>query len=124
MARAAKSCCAWQAQLLLCMPAAPDWLSGRRADLSRPFLLHHRPLLSVLPCTGVAVISTSLPSKFQAPEYRFVRAVVFTLLGAWGVVPVTHLLITHGHVWAIRIAFQLDMLMGLIYLVSAVSCCA
>lgn len=66
----------------------------------------------------MAVISTSLPQKFQAPEYRFIRAVVFVSLGMWGVVPVTHLLVTHGHVWAIRTAFQLDMLMGLIYLVS------
>jgi hypothetical protein len=72
------------------------------------------------------VISTSLPQKFQAREYRFIRAVVFTMLGMWGVVPVTHLLLTHGHVWAIRSAFQLDMLMGLIYLVSprAVCLCA
>jgi predicted membrane channel-forming protein YqfA (hemolysin III family) len=66
----------------------------------------------------VAVVSVSLPDKFQTREYRFVRAVVFTMLGMWGVVPVTHLLLTHGHVWAIRTAFRLDMLMGLIYLVS------
>jgi hypothetical protein len=46
------------------------------------------------------------------------RAIIFTTLGGWGVVPVTHLLFSHGHVWAIRTAFQLDMVMGLIYVVS------
>ena len=64
------------------------------------------------------MISISLPTMFQARQYRAMRAVVFTLLGAWGVVPVTHLLLTHGHVWAIRTAFRLDIMMGLIYLVS------
>lgn len=62
----------------------------------------------------------SLPTMFQAREYRFLRAGLFTMLGAWGLVPVTHLLVAHGHVWAIRTAFQLDLLMGGIYLVS---CC-
>ena len=67
---------------------------------------------------GVAVVGLSLPTMFQAREYRFLRASVFVLLGSWGVVPVTHLLLSHGHVWAIRRAFQLDMLMGIIYVVS------
>eukprot|EP00879_Flechtneria_rotunda_P011392 GHRR01011899.1.p1 GENE.GHRR01011899.1~~GHRR01011899.1.p1 ORF type:complete len:423 (+),score=147.84 GHRR01011899.1:118-1386(+) len=69
---------------------------------------------------GAAVVSMSLPTMFQAREYRAIRATVFTLLGAWGVVPVTHLLLSHGHVWAIRRAFQLDLLMGLIYVCGAV----
>jgi len=68
---------------------------------------------------GVVVVGLSLPTMFQAREYRVLRAVVFVLLGSWGVVPVTHLLLKHGHVWAIRRAFQLDMLMGLIYIVSS-----
>jgi len=66
---------------------------------------------------GIAVVAMSLPTMFQARQYRFLRAAVFTMLGAWGVVPVTHLLVTNGHVWAIRTAFRLDLLMGLIYLV-------
>jgi hypothetical protein len=80
------------------------------------------PVLTCFPAffpAGVVVISTSIPSKFQTREYRFMRAIIFTMLGGWGVVPVAHLLFTHGHVWAIRTAFQLDMLMGLIYLVSS-----
>eukprot|EP00775_Hariotina_reticulata_P005147 gene5147-5387_t len=64
---------------------------------------------------GVVVVGLSLPSMFQAREYRVLRATVFVLLGSWGVVPVTHLLLNHGHVWAIRRAFQLDLLMGFIY---------
>lgn len=87
------------------------------AFLCQPFWRHFYLISTV--SMGVAVISTSLPQKFQAREYRFIRAVVFTMLGMWGVVPVTHLLLTHGHVWAIRSAFQLDMLMGLIYLLGA-----
>jgi hypothetical protein len=71
---------------------------------------------------GVAVVSVSLPDKFQTREYRFIRAIVFTMLGMWGVVPVTHLLLTHGHVWAIWTAFKLDVLMGVIYLVSTAVC--
>lgn len=70
------------------------------------------------------MLTVSLPDKFQTREYRFVRAIVFTMLGMWGVVPVTHLLLTHGHVWAIRTAFRLDMLMGLIYLVSTAVWCS
>lgn len=80
-------------------------------------------MLGVLRCcqclaAGIAVVAMSLPTMFQARQYRFLRAAVFTMLGAWGVVPVTHLLVTNGHVWAIRTAFRLDLLMGLIYLVS------
>jgi hypothetical protein len=59
----------------------------------------------------------SLPTMFQARHYRGLRAAIFTMLGAWGVVPVTQLLLTNGHVWAIRRAFMLDLLMGAIYVV-------
>jgi hypothetical protein len=59
----------------------------------------------------------SLPTVFQAREYRFMRAAVFVTLGAWGVVPVSHLLLHHSDVWAIRTAFRLDLLMGAIYVV-------
>ncbi|KAF8066272.1 ADIPOR3 [Scenedesmus sp. PABB004] len=68
---------------------------------------------------GVVVVALSLPSCFQARHYRAARAGLFTMLGAWGVVPVTHLLLTSGHVWAIRAAFQLDIFMGAIYLAGA-----
>ena len=91
-----------------------SYLVYAAVDVSNQCLCPIRP-----PClpAGVLVIGVSLPDKFQAREYRFIRAIVFTTLGAWGGVPVTHLLLTHGHVWAIRTAFQLDMLMGLIYVV-------
>jgi hypothetical protein len=69
----------------------------------------------------------SLPTMFQARHYRGLRAAIFTMLGAWGVVPVTQLLLTNGHVWAIRRAFMLDLLMGAIYVVrhsaAALACC-
>lgn len=67
---------------------------------------------------GCVVIGMSLPTMFQARHYRGLRAAIFTMLGAWGVVPVTQLLLTNGHVWAIRRAFMLDLLMGAIYVVS------
>jgi hypothetical protein len=66
---------------------------------------------------GCVVIGMSLPTMFQARHYRGLRAAIFTMLGAWGVVPVTQLLLTNGHVWAIRRAFMLDLLMGAIYVV-------
>lgn len=77
------------------------------------------PACRLLPPTppGCVVVGLSLPTRFQARQYRALRAVLFTLLGAWGVVPVTHQLLFHGHVWAIRRAFVLDLGMGLIYLV-------
>eukprot|EP00878_Enallax_costatus_P015225 GHUV01015939.1.p1 GENE.GHUV01015939.1~~GHUV01015939.1.p1 ORF type:complete len:386 (+),score=106.03 GHUV01015939.1:469-1626(+) len=69
---------------------------------------------------GVAVVAMSLPSRFQARQYRAIRAMLFTALGGWGVVPVTQLILSQGHVWAIRRAFQLDLLMGAIYVGGAV----
>jgi predicted membrane channel-forming protein YqfA (hemolysin III family) len=66
---------------------------------------------------GCVVIGMSLPTMFQARHYRGLRAAIFTMLGAWGVVPVTQLLLTNGHVWAIKRAFMLDLLMGAIYVV-------
>lgn len=69
---------------------------------------------------GCVVIGMSLPTMFQARHYRGLRAAIFTMLGAWGVVPVTQLLLTNGHVWAIRRAFMLDLLMGAIYVGGAV----
>jgi len=64
------------------------------------------------------VIAVSIPNTFQSTPYRTLRACVFSALGLWGVVPVAHQLIFYWDVWAIRTAFQLDMLMGVLYLVS------
>lgn len=65
---------------------------------------------------GAGVVAVSLPDRFQAPEYRSLRAVVFSALGMWGVFPVGHQLLLHRGAWAVRTAFGLDALMGAIYL--------
>jgi len=65
---------------------------------------------------GVGVVAVSLPNRFQAPEYRPLRAAVFSALGMWGVVPVGHQLLLHRGAWAVRTAFGLDALMGAVYL--------
>lgn len=68
---------------------------------------------------GAAVIAVSLPNHFQATHYRTLRACVFSALGLWGIVPVAHQLCVYWDVWAIRHAFQLDLLMGVLYLMGA-----
>jgi adiponectin receptor len=77
---------------------------------------HLRPLP---PRAGISVICVALPDRFQTVEYRVLRACVFSALGMWGVVPVAHQLIWYWDVWAIRSAFKLDILMGVLYLVRA-----
>ncbi len=64
------------------------------------------------------MIAVSLPNTFQSTHYRTLRACVFSALGLWGIVPVAHQLICYWDVWAIQMAFKLDLLMGVIYLVS------
>jgi hypothetical protein len=63
-----------------------------------------------------------LPNKFQAREYRTLRALVFVALGAWGIVPVTHMTFLHWNTYAVRKAIVLDLCMGATYLVSDGTC--
>lgn len=75
--------------------------------------------LATTTLAGAGVVAVSLPDKFQATEYRSLRACVFSALGLWGVVPVAHQLARYWHVWAIRHAFKLDLAMGALYLCGA-----
>lgn len=75
------------------------------------------PILLAPCCTGVSVIGVSLPTMFQAREYRVLRALVFVALGLWGIVPVTHMTFLHWNTYAVRKAIVLDLCMGATYLV-------
>jgi adiponectin receptor len=84
------------------------------AFLCEPYLRAFYLLTTV--AFGAGVVAVSLPDRFQVPEYRTLRAVVFSALGMWGVFPVGHQLLLHRGAWAVRTAFGLDALMGAIYL--------
>ena len=75
--------------------------------------------LATTTLAGAGVVAVSLPERFQATRFRALRACVFSALGLWGVVPVAHQLACFWHVWAIRHAFKLDLLMGFLYLAGA-----
>jgi predicted membrane channel-forming protein YqfA (hemolysin III family) len=98
----------------------PVWFCNTRCCFDNSTLLVSTAAEEGFVCApaGCVVIGMSLPTMFQARHYRGLRAAIFTMLGAWGVVPVTQLLLTNGHVWAIKRAFMLDLLMGAIYVVS------
>ena len=44
---------------------------------------------------------------------------MFSALGLWGAIPICHQLFVNGHVWHVRTALSLDLLMGATYLIGA-----
>ena len=44
---------------------------------------------------------------------------MFSALGLWGAIPICHQLFVNGHVWHVRTALTLDLLMGATYLIGA-----
>jgi predicted membrane channel-forming protein YqfA (hemolysin III family) len=56
--------------------------------------------------------------KFQAKHYRPVRALLYSCLGLWGVVPCIHGWRLNAGVVEINRALLWDALMGVLYLVS------
>ena len=60
----------------------------------------------------------SLAPFFQAPRFRAFRASLFAALGLWGIAPGLHALLLYLDVPQVQQAFQLDLLMGAVYLVS------
>jgi len=60
----------------------------------------------------------SVHNSFQAKDYRVFRASLFAGLGMTGIVPVIHGWVVNYDIAAVHSALSLDVLMGLIYLVS------
>lgn len=60
----------------------------------------------------------SVHNSFQAKNYRVFRASLFAGLGLTGIVPVIHGWIVNYDIAAVHSALSLDVLMGVIYLVS------
>jgi len=60
----------------------------------------------------------SVHNSFQAKDYRVFRASLFAGLGLTGIVPVIHGWAVNYDIAAVHSALSLDVLMGLIYLVS------
>eukprot|EP00252_Welwitschia_mirabilis_P009645 TRINITY_DN2231_c0_g2_i2.p1 TRINITY_DN2231_c0_g2~~TRINITY_DN2231_c0_g2_i2.p1 ORF type:complete len:220 (-),score=18.53 TRINITY_DN2231_c0_g2_i2:825-1484(-) len=51
--------------------------------------------LTAITIMGIATITVSLLPAFQNPEYRTLRAVLFSGMGIWGVAPLLHKLVLH-----------------------------
>lgn len=68
---------------------------------------------------GAATIAVSLPDRFQQRAYRPLRAGMYASLGMWGVAPVLHAWLLHGHAWQMRWALLYDLAMGAMYLLGA-----
>ncbi len=65
---------------------------------------------------GTGVVSVH--NSFQGKDYRGFRATLFAGLGLTGIVPVGHSWVINHDVKAVNAALWLDILMGLLYLVS------
>ena len=67
---------------------------------------------------GFATVCVSLLPFFQTRRFRAFRASLFAALGLWGIAPGLHALLLYMDVPHVQRAFQLEVLMGAIYLVS------
>jgi len=93
---------------------APFW---RHFYMGVTFLLGTTTLgLSLLPAMQRPTMIKVDPAR--GPTSR-VRAVMFSALGLWGAIPICHQLLVNGHVWHVRTALSLDLLMGATYLIGA-----
>jgi len=68
---------------------------------------------------GAIVVAMSLLERFQQREWRHIRAGSYVFLGLMGVVPLVHQMLVSSHVWHVRTAVVLDVVMGVCYLLGA-----
>ena len=81
-------------------------------------LPHHVPVSSCqLHSAGLICMAVSLLEFFQDYRYRPLRAGMYVSLGLWGVVPAIHAWHKLGSFPEVRKALQLDVLMGVLYVV-------
>ena len=75
--------------------------------------------LSILIVLCAACIVVSLWDQFNKPKYRPLRFIVFVLFGLYGVVPMSHLMITEGLIKPYTNYIIGLILMGVIYIMGA-----
>ena len=68
-------------------------------------------------------MAVSLLEVFQDHRYRPLRAGMYVSLGLWGVVPAVHAWHKLGGFPEVRKALQLDVLMGVLYVVRSYASC-
>ena len=78
----------------------------------------HLMVMVLCGLTGIGTMVFSVHDSFQAKDYRVFRASMFAGLGLTGIVPVIHGWIVNYDIAAVHSALSLDVLMGVIYLVS------
>ena len=70
---------------------------------------------------GLSTVCVTLSARFQQEAWRPFRAGLFSVVGGWGFIPITHgWFIGHEHL-PIKHMLLLDVIMGLTYLVSHLS---
>lgn len=75
--------------------------------------------LTTVSIFGAATVMVSLLEVFQSIRFRFIRAVVFSGLGLFGIVPVIHQGCIHYAIPLFQEALIYDVLMGATYLAGA-----
>ncbi len=112
-------CAATGAPDALLGPASHPALRGPYACLPCGVIVTR---ISAVPCSlapsGLATLCVTLLSAFQKAEYQTRRALLFVLLGLWGVVPMLHGWALNGGAPEVTRALLLDVVMGAIYIVS------
>ncbi|KAK9866830.1 hypothetical protein WJX84_000922 [Apatococcus fuscideae] len=82
--------------------------------MCRPFW--RNVYLGITTVVGLATVWTTLSSRFQQEAWRPFRAGLFSVVGGWGFIPITHgWFIGHEHL-PIKQMLLLDVIMGFIYL--------
>ncbi|GMH44388.1 hypothetical protein BSKO_12340 [Bryopsis sp. KO-2023] len=76
--------------------------------------------LTTVSVLGLCVMIVCFLPKFQTPEYRTLRAKLFSGLGVSGVIPIIHQVFINGDEPAVRLAIVYMGLMGITYLFGAV----
>lgn len=83
------------------------------------FMCHRVYLVFYLTTTtllGAMAVMVSLLDRFQAREWRHLRAMMFSGLGLYGIAPVVHQWLLNNHVPQVRTALVYDLIMGATYL--------
>jgi predicted membrane channel-forming protein YqfA (hemolysin III family) len=76
-----------------------------------------------IPPAGLICMAVSLLEFFQDYRYRPLRAGMYVSLGLWGAVPAIHAWHKLGSFPEVRKALQLDVLMGILYVVRSSASC-
>lgn len=77
--------------------------------------------LGTITICALATLVMSTAERFQAPQWRYTRATLFSALGLFGVVPILHQAFFFWHVLPdlLALAIAYELLMGFLYLLGA-----